>query len=536
MSAALAHLHVAAALIIIAWDVWLTNRIAGARMLPRRFVGITGLAGLLLIPAVIVALATGSLEYGRALAAVAWLWPLTLVLFAIQAWYATLRGFVTPAMGVPIALYDSLIAGAALVQLVVRWGVQPPSIFVAVLAADYGALAATASPLALSSSLLFYVPLFAPAFPARYRASATVRVLLAAAAAVWGGIIIAKIWPASGAVRGYDRYDAVRMRERPEGDLAIGVKLFPQLRAGPPPVAIREDVELVDSLTPDVIAVTIAPDGVKRATLDSIAHVLEPVRRDSTVFVVTLGNGAQPIFAGSFGVARTAVGSSIGEFYVRKTDGIFQSAAEVAASCAQKNTAQPGDIRYVDLNGDCRIDDADRYNAGNAIPKLDGGLFWDAHWHAFDAKLGLHGSFGAKIFNATRFWAERTDENNNHFAGFTPWTPTNHSTTTPRAVFGGAGAANAFAQSDRWLESGNYVRIQNLEFGFRLPSNIGGRYGLNTGNSRLYFAVQNLHTFTNYTGYDPEVIGQGDILARGIDDGRIYPNARTFTIGVNIAQ
>jgi TonB-linked SusC/RagA family outer membrane protein len=252
--------------------------------------------------------------------------------------------------------------------------------------------------------------------------------------------------------------------------------------------------------------------------------------------VVTLGNGAQPIFAGSFGVARTAVGSSIGEFYVRKTDGIFQSAAEVAASCAQKNTAQPGDIRYVDLNGDCRIDDADRYNAGNAIPKLDGGLFWDAHWHAFDAKLGLHGSFGAKIFNATRFWAERTDENNNHFAGFTPWTPTNHSTTTPRAVFGGAGAANAFAQSDRWLESGNYVRIQNLEFGFRLPSNIGGRYGLNTGNSRLYVAVQNLHTFTNYTGYDPEVIGQGDILARGIDDGRIYPNARTFTIGVNIAQ
>jgi hypothetical protein len=300
MSAALAHLHVAATLIIIAWDVWLTNRIAGARMLPRRFVGITGLAGLLLIPAVIVALATGSLEYGRALAAVAWLWPATLVLFAVQAWYATLRGFVTPAMGVPIALYDSLIAGAALVQLVVRWGVQPPSIFLAVLAADYGALAATASPLALSSSLLFYVPLFAPAFPARYRASATVRVLLAAAAAVWGGIIIAKIWPASGAVRGYDRYDAVRMRERPDGDLAIGVKLFPQLHAGPPPVAIREDLELVDSLTPDVIAVTIAPDGVKRATLDSIAHVLEPVRRDSTVFVVTLGNGALPLVPGRF--------------------------------------------------------------------------------------------------------------------------------------------------------------------------------------------------------------------------------------------
>ena len=251
--------------------------------------------------------------------------------------------------------------------------------------------------------------------------------------------------------------------------------------------------------------------------------------------VVTLGNGAQPIFAGSFDVARTAVGSSIGEFYVRKTAGIFQSAAEVAADCAQPN-AQPGDIRYVDLNGDCKIDDADRYNAGNAIPKLEGGLFWDAHWMAFDAKLGLHASFGSKVFNATRYWAERTDENNNHFVGFTPWTAQNHSTTTPRAVFGGAGAENAFAASDRWIESGNYVRIQNLEFGYRLPPTLGGRLGIRTGESRLYVGVQNLHTFTNYTGYDPEVIGQGDVLARGIDDGRIYPNARTFTIGVSIAQ
>ena len=252
--------------------------------------------------------------------------------------------------------------------------------------------------------------------------------------------------------------------------------------------------------------------------------------------VVTLGNGAQPIPAGPFDVTRTAVGSSIGEYYVRKTAGIFQSAAEVAASCAQKNTAQPGDIRYVDLNNDCVIDDADRYNAGNAIPTLEGGLFWDAHWMAFDAKLGLRGSFGAKIFNLTRFWAERTDENNNHFVGFTPWTPQNHSTSTPRAVFGGAGAANNFAASDRWIESGNFVRIQNLEFGYRLPATIGGRFGIHTGQSRLYVGVQNLHTFTDYSGYDPEVIGQGEVLARGVDDGRIYPNARTLTIGVSIVQ
>ena len=251
--------------------------------------------------------------------------------------------------------------------------------------------------------------------------------------------------------------------------------------------------------------------------------------------VLSLGNDAQPIFDGSFGVARTAVGGAIGEYYVRKTAGIFQSAAEVAAACAQPN-AQPGDVRYVDLNGDCLINDADRYNAGNAIPKFEGGLFFDSHWGAFDAKLGLHGSQGAKIFNAVKFWAERTDENNNHFVGFTPWTPQNHSTTTPRAAFGTAGEQNNFAQSDRYIESGSYLRIQNLEVGYRLPMTIGGRLGLGTRESRLFAAVQNLYTFTNYSGYDPEVLGQGGVLSRGIDDGRIYPNVRTVTLGLSIGQ
>ena len=298
MNAALAHLHIAAVTVILAWNLWMTSRIAGARMLPRRFVGVTGLGGLLLLPAVIVVLATGSLEYGRALAAVSWLWAATLVVFAVQAWYATSRGFVAPAMGFPVALYDTLIAGSALVQLSVRFGARPPTLLLALVAAQYGALAATASPFALSSSFIFHVPLFAPAFPARYRASATVRVILAFAAAVWAGFIIAKLWPGADAVRSYDRYDTQRMRERPAGDFAIGVKLFPVLHAGPPPVAIREDLALVDTLDADVIAVTIAPDGVRRATLDSLSRVLESVRRDSTLLVVTLGNAPLPLIPG----------------------------------------------------------------------------------------------------------------------------------------------------------------------------------------------------------------------------------------------
>ena len=252
--------------------------------------------------------------------------------------------------------------------------------------------------------------------------------------------------------------------------------------------------------------------------------------------VVSLGVG-QPISGGGFNVTRTQVGQPIGAFYVRHFAGIYQSAADVTADCAHAPNAQPGDVRWADLNGDCKIDDNDLHFAGSGIPSLEGGLYFEPRWGAFDAKLGLRGAWGAKIFNAVRYWASRTDDNGNHFADFRPWTPSNRSNSTPRALFGAPGASNAFAASDAYLESGDYIRIQQLEVGWRLPSSIGtGRYSLSTGQSRLYFAVNNLHTFTSYSGYDPEVLGFGDILNRGVDDGRVYPNVRTVTLGLSISQ
>ncbi|NUO65252.1 MAG: SusC/RagA family TonB-linked outer membrane protein [Gemmatimonadaceae bacterium] len=252
--------------------------------------------------------------------------------------------------------------------------------------------------------------------------------------------------------------------------------------------------------------------------------------------VVSLGVG-QPISGGGFNVTRTQVGQPIGAFYVRHFAGIYQSAAEVTADCAHAPNAQPGDVRWADLNGDCRIDDNDLHFAGSGIPKLEGGLYFEPRFGAFDAKLGFRGAWGAKIFNAVRYWASRTDDNGNHFADFRPWTPSNPSNSTPRALYGAPGASNAFAASDAYLESGNYIRIQQLELGWRLPAAIGsGRFMLPTGQSRLYVAVNNLHTFTDYTGYDPEVLGFGDILNRGVDDGRVYPNVRTVTLGLSISQ
>ena len=294
---ALPLVHLLVSAVILAWDVWMMGRISRSRSAPRNFVGLTGLAGLLVLPGAVVALATSSLLYGRALSTVAWLWAFALVLFAVQAWWAALRGLVPAALAVPIAVYDTLIAIAAIVAYAVFAGAQPAEPLVAVLAAQSGALAVLTSPRALREAGLFFAPVLAPAFPGRYRASPTIRLAIAALAATWAGFIVAKLWPAAAAVHSYESYAAQRLRER-AGDFAIGVKIFPRLDDAPPPIAVREDLALVDTIAAGVIAVTIEPAGATRAALEALARVLDTTRSDSTLLVVTLGADRRPLAPG----------------------------------------------------------------------------------------------------------------------------------------------------------------------------------------------------------------------------------------------
>jgi hypothetical protein len=253
--------------------------------------------------------------------------------------------------------------------------------------------------------------------------------------------------------------------------------------------------------------------------------------------VLSLGNGGAPIYSGGFagagnGITRTDVGHQIGAFYLKQTCGIFQSAADVTAHAAQPN-AQPGDLCFVDQNGDKKIDDNDRVFIDKAIPKLTSGLFFDSRWRALDVGLNFRGAFGNKIFNAIKYATERTTGLSNLREGYNPWTSTNTNTSTPRAVFGDA--TNGDPLSDRWLESGNFVRVQNIVLGYTLPDRLMRAVRLGgVERPRIYVNVQNVYTFTNYSGYDPEVLGFGDPLARGVDDGLIYPNPRTFTIGFDV--
>ena len=147
--------------------------------------------------------------------------------------------------------------------------------------------------------------------------------------------------------------------------------------------------------------------------------------------------------------------------------------------------------------------------------------------------LNFRGSWGNKVYNAVRLATERVTGLNNLVSDFNPWTPTNTRTSTPRAVFGDA--VNGDPLSDRWLESGSYIRLQNLIVGYTFPTTLTQRFALgSTVEPRIYFNAQNLYTWTNYSGYDPEVLGFGDPLARGVDDGLIYPNPRTITLGIDL--
>jgi hypothetical protein len=278
--------------IILAWDVLLTGRIAQVRTLPRTFVTLSALAGFLLIPALLIHLATASSITGRAITAVDWLWPTTVVLFALQALYAASRRLVNPFLGFFIATYDVLIAFDAVLRFVAARGTALPDYALVFLAATTGAFSfVTQSTTSIGSPFFFFIPMIAPAFPALRPAAATFRIVLAVIAAGWVVVVVSQIPPAAEAVRTYEIHDTAteKLQERPEADLDIGIKIFPDLEGPVEPLAARNDLALVDSLGVSVVNVVIVPESMDALALDSLAHTLEVVRRDSTQLVVTLG-------------------------------------------------------------------------------------------------------------------------------------------------------------------------------------------------------------------------------------------------------
>jgi hypothetical protein len=286
----LAPAHLALTIVILVWNIVLAGRIAQNRQAPRTFQGISGLGALLLLPAFLFALSTSTVITGRAVATMDWFWPAVLILFAAQAVYALGRNLVNWVWGFPIAVYNLLIATIGVTRYAVAHGGTPAEPFSILLASQSIAMVfAGGTANVLTSPLYWNMPMVSPAFPSLRPLTAAFRLFMSLVALGWSVIIIAIGAPrAIVQLRNYETHRRDALRERPNGDFAIGIKILPDVSNPPPPSAIRSDSVLVDSLDVDALSVVVVP-GASRTAIDSLARVLEPARRDSTVLIVAIG-------------------------------------------------------------------------------------------------------------------------------------------------------------------------------------------------------------------------------------------------------
>lgn len=273
----------------LAWNVVYAGRISRLRRAPRPLAALSAACGLLVAPAVVVRLASASVLGGRAIAVVAWLWPLVTLLFVAQAAYATLRRLVTPFVGVPLLAYDLLLLGLAWTAWLLRVRGDAPLPLLALSAAQASVLGTLLGRAALWTPFVALVPLMVPAYPARWRMTRATRAILSLGAAGLTAIIVLALPSGFGTVRSYQAYAADRLSERPDADFALGVKLLPTLGSFPSAAAVRDALPLADTLDIDAVALTLRPGALTLAALDSTAKLVEPMRRDSALLIVTLG-------------------------------------------------------------------------------------------------------------------------------------------------------------------------------------------------------------------------------------------------------
>jgi TonB-linked SusC/RagA family outer membrane protein len=240
-------------------------------------------------------------------------------------------------------------------------------------------------------------------------------------------------------------------------------------------------------------------------------------------------HGAADVLSeGTLEMYRAQVGYPIGYFYGFKTAGVFQNQAQIDATDAKYEDSVPGDLIFVDTDGDGVITNDDRTMIGDPNPDFTAGLnFWMAY-KGFDFSLSGYGAFGQQIAKSYRSFADSQRDNFTTDV-FQTWQGEGTSNRLPRLTYGSN--RNWQNISDIYIENGDFFKISNVTLGYDFRRLVNMKY---ISKCRLYFSAQNLLTITGYSGMDPEM-GKGteDDWVSGIDVG-FYPSARTFLIGVNI--
>jgi TonB-linked SusC/RagA family outer membrane protein len=263
--------------------------------------------------------------------------------------------------------------------------------------------------------------------------------------------------------------------------------------------------------------------------------------------VISLANGT-PYIQGNltisflaFQVTKTQVGGPVGEFYGYKDLGIFKTAKQLADAPVQfglpkydnpqgAGTTWLGDIQYADLNHDGVVDQKDQAPLGSPNPKFTYSIGNTFSYKSIDLNIFLNGSYGAKILNALNYQISALNNlyQNQLAANANFWSPANPNSNIPAPRAGDNANLN---MSNRFIESGSYLRIQTVALGYSLPSKWISPIKLT--RLRAYVSGQNLYVFTPYKGLDPELgaLNQNVFLSN-VDIGR-FPIPRTITFGIN---
>jgi TonB-linked SusC/RagA family outer membrane protein len=222
------------------------------------------------------------------------------------------------------------------------------------------------------------------------------------------------------------------------------------------------------------------------------------------------------IYSNNQDVSIVRVGLPLGSFFGYVSEGV---------------DPETGDLVYADLNENGIFDPGDRTVIGNAQPDFIFGLTNTFSWKRFDLNIFFQGSYGNDIYNATRIDLEGMfDSKNQSTAVLRRWTPDNTDTDIPRAV--GKGNVDNVRNSTRFVEDGSYLRLKAATLSYNFNPELLKKLRLQ--KLSLYATGQNLLTFTNYSGFDPEVNAFGTSATElGIDYGT-YPQARTVTFGINV--
>ena len=244
-------------------------------------------------------------------------------------------------------------------------------------------------------------------------------------------------------------------------------------------------------------------------------------------------NGGQPILDGGIGAnqqytTRTDNGQPVGSFYVLQVLGVFQTADEVASYKGANRqliqpSANPGDFRYQDTNGDGKIDDNDRVFAGSYQPKAYFGLNAGLTYKGIDFSVDFYGNVGNQVYNGKRGFRQNVLDNVEKSMAYSRWTPGSGNQMEPAANSGNLPPSTYF------VESGSFVRINNATLGYALPKSVLDKVKISS--VRVFVTAQNILTMKKFSGFTSEL--PGDPTKQGIELNA-YPTTQTYALGLNV--